>query len=149
MPTTSQHRHRHRAPHPTRRAATPAQPRILIACGEAELSLWLAVLLGSITPHIDIVNSPERLRTALDNSCYDLVITRFVAMLLGDGVLRCGVKSEVVGAPIFVLAYLDDELGVEITLRLLEAGVAQVITLPVVAERLYNKVRRTLLGVGL
>lgn len=127
---TSHTKHNTSAPH----------PRILIACSDGRLCLGLAVLLSDITPNIDIVRSAEALELRVHQDPFDLIITRFVSLLVGSRSLPHRLTSEGRSTTFFALVPLgDSDHDTLLTLRLLEGGTSQVLSLPLSAERLHRK----------
>lgn len=130
---------------PPRQSRPTPPPRILIACGDGELCLGLAVLLCDLTPHIDIVRTKEQLEERSHTEHYDLIITRFVSLLVGTRSLPRRLRHEGLSPRFFALAPLgNSDSDVELSLRILEGGTAQLFSLPVSAARLHKKAEEEL-----
>lgn len=129
----------HRSVAPGNRHST-RPPRILIACGDGRLNLSLAVSLADICPNIEVVSTAEQLEERVRQGHYDLVVTRFVSLLVGSRSLPHRLRGEGVSVSFFaLLPPLDDEVGGQLCVRLLEGGVAQVLSLPLSTARLHRK----------
>ena len=123
-----------------RQSRPTPRPRILIACGDGDLCLGLAVLLCDITPHIDIVRTKDELEERSHTEHYDLIITRFVSLLVGTRSLPRRLRHEGLSPRFFALAPLgNSDSDVELSLRILEGGTTQLFSLPVSAARLHKK----------
>ncbi len=130
------------------RKNSPTPPlRILIACGDGGLSLSLAVVLADLCRNIEVVHTAEQLEERVHQEHYDLVVTRFVSLLVGSRSLPHRLRHEGLSVRFFaLLPPLDDERGEQLCVRLLEGGVAQVLSLPLSAARLYRKIGELLNG---
>ena len=126
---------------PLRQSRPTPRPRILIACSDGELCLGLAVLLCDITPHIDIVRTKDELEERSHTERYDLILTRFVSLLVGSRSLPHRLRREGLSPRFFALAPLgQSDHDTELSIRILEGGTAQLFSLPVSAARLHKKV---------
>lgn len=131
----------------TRNTPTSPAPRILIACGDGGLSLSLAVVLADLCRDIEVVHTAEQLEERVHQSEFDLVVTRFVSLLVGSRSLPHRLHHKGLSVRFFaLLPPLDDVLGEQLCVRLLEGGVAQVLSLPLSAARLHRKVGELLNG---
>ena len=107
--------------------------------------MGLAVLLCDLTPHIDIVRTKEQLEERSHAEHYDLIITRVVSLLVGTRSLPRRLRHEGLSPRFFALAPLGgSDSDVELSLRILEGGTAQLFSLPVSAARLHKKVSEEL-----
>ena len=107
--------------------------------------MGLAVLLCDITPHIDIVRTKDELEARSHTERYDLILTRFVSLLVGSRSLPRRLRSEGLSPRFFALAPLgNSDSDVELSVRILEGGTAQLFSLPVSAARLHKKVSEEL-----
>lgn len=117
---------------------TLAPLRIIIACGEPSLGRILTHTLTSLGAEVECVPSHKQLLGRMSRGDYDLIVTRFVAPLLGSRhtvTLLRGPHSAR-----RILYVVADNLSAKESLALLERGVAQIFTLPISTTRLGRKI---------